>query len=132
MIWKNEYSVNIRQIDIQHKKLVELINDLHEAMSAGKAKDVLEKILGELVAYTKFHFSKEEELMEMAGYPGLLHHRLKHKELTGKVFQFQSDYHAGKFSISIEVMSFLKDWLINHIQKIDKEYGPFLNSHGIK
>jgi len=131
MTWKNEYSVNIRQIDIQHKKLVELINDLHEAMSAGKAKDVLEKILGELVAYTKFHFSKEEELMETNGYAGLLAHRIKHKELTEKVLQFQNNFRSGSAALSIELMNFLKSWLVDHIQGTDKQYSAPLNAKGI-
>lgn len=129
--WKNEYSVRINEIDKEHKRLIDLMNKLHDAMLAGKAKDILEKILGELVAYTKFHFSSEEALMQTNGYPGLSQHRKQHSDLTEKVYQYQKEYRSGKMTISIELMDFLKNWLVSHIQGTDKLYSPFLNAKGI-
>ena len=62
MVWDNSFSVNVKEIDAQHQKLIALINDLHDAMKTGKAKDVLGKILSDLTDYTVYHFGNEERL----------------------------------------------------------------------
>ncbi len=58
--WSEEYSVNVNGLDNQHKKLVDLINELHSAMKEGKSKEVLGKIIEELISYTKFHFQPKK------------------------------------------------------------------------
>jgi hemerythrin-like metal-binding protein len=119
--WKNEYSINNKIIDEQHKKLVDLINQLHAAMSEGKGKDILGKILEELVSYTVFHFSSEEKFMKEHNYSGYSLHKIEHDKLTKQVVEFQDNYKAGKSMVSQELLKFLKDWLVNHIIGSDKK-----------
>ena len=115
MSWKEEYSVKISQIDQQHKKLIDLINQLNDAMSQGKAKDVLGKILNDLVTYCA----------------DFAEHKEKHDKMTAKVFSLKREVEGGKRLISLEVMNFLEQWLDKHILGTDKKYGPFLNAQGI-
>ncbi len=129
--WSNEYSVSIQSIDEQHKKLVSLINELHDAMKAAKGKEVLGKTLEDLVAYTKFHFSSEEKLMADNGYADLKNHQLEHDKLTSQVMDFQAKYKSGNALLSLEIMQFLKSWLVNHIKGSDKAYSPYLKSKGV-
>lgn len=124
-------SVNIRSIDDQHKKLVALVNNLHDAMSAGKGQQVLGKILDELIEYTKTHFATEERLMIAHTYPGYLSHKKEHDGLTQQVIAIHQDFKAGKPVITVEIMRFLKDWLGRHIKGTDQKYGPFLISKGV-
>ena len=131
MSWKEEYSVKISQIDQQHKKLIDLINQLNDAMSQGKAKDVLGKILNDLVTYCATHFKQEEQLMQANGYPEFAVHKEKHDKMTAKVFSLKREVEGGKRLISLEVMNFLEQWLNKHILGTDKKYGPFLNAQGI-
>lgn len=119
--WKNEYSINNKIIDEQHKKLVDLINQLHVAMGAGKGKDILGNILDELVSYTVFHFSSEEKFMKDHNYSGYSLHKIEHDKLTRQVVEFQNNYKAGKSVVSQELLKFLKDWLVNHIIGSDKK-----------
>ena len=132
MAWRDEFSVNIREIDDQHKMLMNMVNEMHEAMSKGKGKDVLGSILDKLIQYTKTHFSTEEGLMEQHGYPGFEEHKDKHTKMTQKVLALQQDYTQGKMQLSIEVSKFLQDWLNKHILGTDKKYGEFLNAKGVK
>jgi hemerythrin len=125
-------SVNITEIDKQHKKLIELINDLHDAMRVGQGKAVLEKTLNELVSYTKTHFGYEESLMQQFGYSNIIEHKGEHDRLTAKVVEMQKQYHDGKLVITMEVMGFLKQWLNVHILDNDKKYTSFFNAKGIK
>ena len=129
--WANEYSVKIQAIDNQHVKLVNLINQLHSAMKEAKGKEVVGKIIEELVAYTKFHFTAEEKIMQDNNYPGFPAHKKEHENLTKKVIEFQDNYNNGRAPLSMEIMQFLKDWLVNHIMKVDKEYSPYLNNKGV-
>jgi hemerythrin-like metal-binding protein len=124
--WKNDYSVNIASIDAQHKKLFAIAEELHEAMRTGQSKSVLTKILDRLVQYTVTHFAQEEGLMKLHGYPDFAAHKAAHEALKKQVVDFQSTFQAGEASISIELMTFLKDWLEKHIQGTDKRYSPFL------
>ena len=89
MTWKEEYSVNIKVIDSQHKKLVDLLNQIYDATKVGKGKEVLAKILSELVSYTKVHFTTEEEFFKKFSYPGYLQHKNEHDKLTKQVCDFQ-------------------------------------------
>jgi len=132
MTWKDNLSVGVKQLDEDHKNLVGMINELHEAMRAGKGAATLDKILGGLVEYTKTHFAREEEFFKKTGYPQAASHRQEHEALTQRVTEVQNKHKAGtNGSLSIEVLDFLKDWLVKHIQGSDQSYGPFLNSKGI-
>lgn len=131
MSWTDKYSVGIAAIDQQHKKLIELINTLHDAMAKGQAKAVLEKILGELVNYCASHFAMEEKLFETHGYPDTADHKEKHQKMTSKVLALQMQFQQGKAMITLDVMDFLQQWLDKHILGTDMKYGPFLNSKGV-
>ncbi|ADH86015.1 bacteriohemerythrin [Desulfurivibrio alkaliphilus] len=129
--WKDEYSVNVREIDEQHKQLVSMINELHEAMMQQRAKDVLSGLLNKLVSYCASHFATEERLMQTHGYPDYAAHKVKHEKMTAKVLALQNDLKAGKMNLTVEVSQFLKDWLDKHILGTDKKYAAHLNSKGV-
>ncbi len=129
--WSENYSVSVKEIDSQHKKLVDLINNLHEGMKHGKGKEILGGVLNELVNYTAYHFSFEEKLFDKYLYPETIHHKREHQKLVEKVKSFANDFNNGRTTVSVDVMNFLKDWLINHIQGTDKKYSSFLNNKGV-
>ena len=56
--WNESLSVNVKEIDLQHKKLIDMNNELNEAMKLGKGKDALGKIVNGLISYTATHFKK--------------------------------------------------------------------------
>lgn len=130
--WEPKYSVSVSEFDIHHKKLIEIINTLHDAMKVGKGRDILADILKQLIGYTQFHFAAEEKVMTQQTYPGLAAHQTQHQNLVKKVVEFQKGFLDGKTMISGEIMQFLNSWLVNHIMDIDKQYGPYLNAKGVK
>lgn len=131
MTWTDALSVNIKEIDEQHRKLVDMVNQLHGAMLKGEGKMVVGPILAELTAYTQYHFSTEEGLMQKYSYPSISSHRLEHQKFVQKVGDFKSQYDAGSIGLSNEVMHFLADWLKDHILGTDKKFAPFFNSKGL-
>jgi len=131
IVWSKSYSVGVSQMDREHQRLIDIINNLYAAMRSGRSKDAIGSILDELIDYTKTHFAHEEKLMQEANYDGLDEQKRSHVSLVSQVVEIQQKYRSGT-ALGQEVMSFLKDWLINHIQGLDKKYGPVMNKKGIK
>lgn len=132
LAWSNTFSVGVKDIDDQHKKLIELANQLNDAMKAGRGKEVLEKTLSELVAYTEYHFAFEERLMATHGYPNEAAHLNDHKGLVKTVGEFRSRFENGDGALTNEVMGLLRDWLSRHIMNSDRALARDLNLKGIK
>jgi hemerythrin len=127
MEWTERLSVGVTRFDDEHKKLVALINALFDAVQAGRGREALGKTLDELVMYTQSHFINEELALAHSSYPHLDTHRSEHAKLARQVIDIQQKYHAGASTmLSMEVMSFLKAWLVKHIQGTDQKYAPFL------
>jgi hemerythrin-like metal-binding protein len=125
-------STGIGEQDTQHKKLIELINQLNDAMQAGHGADVLGKVLSELVNYTVFHFGYEEKLMGQYKYEDTPAHKNEHKKFVDTVGEFKKKFDSGNAVITVEIMNFLRDWLTSHIMKTDKKLGQSLVKLGAK
>ena len=77
--WSPECNVNINKIDEQHKKLVGIINKLYEALAdETRIKELIRKVIEDLLDYTKYHFGTEEDLMRNSGHPNFLKHKAEH------------------------------------------------------
>lgn len=128
MNWQTEYQVGVVEIDNQHRRLVEMVNSLHEAMKSGSGKSLVPRILNELTEYTVSHFSTEERYMQETRYPEYALHKRQHEELTRQVLQVKAQVESGASVNTIEVMNFLKGWLANHILGSDKKLGQYIIS----
>jgi hemerythrin-like metal-binding protein len=129
--WNPDYSVGVKAMDDQHRKLFELVDKLSRAMHAGRGTEVVGEVLLSLIDYAKYHFSAEEKLMEKHKYTGLPTHRGEHRYFTEKMQAFQEDCDAGNRGITPELLTFLQKWLKNHIQVVDRRYSRFLNAQGV-
>lgn len=129
--WNDSYSVGVVLIDNQHKRLINIINELSDAMGAGKGKDVLGKVLQELIQYVNTHFKTEEDYMVKYSYPEYEAHRYEHEKLTDEIKRFYEDFNAGRALLTIQIMNFLRNWLMDHIVVKDKKFGKFLNEKGM-
>lgn len=131
MQWNDQMSTGIDRFDREHKKLIDILNSLYDAMKAGKGKDVSGVILQELISYTVTHFANEEKAFAESGYEEAQRHHDVHEKMKAKVMAFKSDLESGKVSV-IDLLNFLTDWLKKHIMETDKKYGPHLTSKGIR
>lgn len=114
-------------MDSQHKVLFGILNDLHEAMMKGRGQSVTGALLRNLVSYADEHIAAEEVLMEKAGYPDLAQHRIKHRDLTREAGEFVTRYEHGVSTVNLHLLNFIRDWLTNHIEKLDHPYGAWMN-----
>jgi len=128
--WKNEYALDIKVIDEQHMKLVEYISDLYfvtlEVDKAQKTKEVIDK----LFKYTEQHFSFEESLLKKAQYPVFDAHHQLHVTFIEELKVYFQKFNEGRV-VPAQLVVFLKEWLIQHIQGTDREYIPYLKAIGL-
>jgi len=129
--WKDEYSVGLDSIDRQHKKLLNLINQLQTAVDYSTGEEFEREALDELVAYTKTHFSFEEGLMKDNDYPDYEPHKAQHEKMVKHVEDVLSEYEKDHDTAMSNAVEFLKDWLINHINGTDQKYSQFLIEKGV-
>ncbi|QYJ79457.1 bacteriohemerythrin [Shewanella acanthi] len=127
--WGPDLDIGMPEINRQHQRLINLINELHRTLSESYGLEAIKRIVQGLVDYTANHFSYEEELFARFGYPQTAEHKEKHTKLVDQVLDFQRRVAKGE-DVADELMAFLKSWLVNHIQKSDREYTQFLLAHG--
>lgn len=132
VLWSDDLSVGIQEIDEQHKILVDLLNELHTAVCEHKGSSVCRSILDRLVEYTRVHFAVEESLMRILGFPGHDDHKHEHELLTQQVFDLLHKLDSGKTAISFELFHFLKIWLTKHIQEGDKQYARYFLERNVQ
>jgi hemerythrin len=126
--WSDRYSVHIAEIDEQHKKLINLINEMFDAMQAGKGREIIDTIIDEFVNYTVYHFSTEERLLQQHGYPKYGDHKEMHDHIAKKARDLKETLDKGIKPSNIDVMLLLTNWLNAHILDEDKKYVPYIAS----
>ena len=128
--WRDAYDTGIDQFDREHHKIVELIDTMFMAIRDDAGKEVTEKACADILSYTEYHFANEEKAMSEANYPGLEEQLLEHARLKQKAFELQEIIGKSFPEGRDEFYRFIREWLISHIQGIDKKYGPFLKNPG--
>ncbi len=130
MQWNDELSIGIAEIDNQHKWLFKLTNDLHSSLEkADVSNDEIEEVLEQLVDYTMNHFIIEEELFERLGYPETAEHKAHHNVFCSNVMDLLLRHDSGE-EVTSQMLDMLKNWLLNHICKVDKAYVEHFRAMG--
>jgi len=130
--WSDDLSVKVKELDLQHQKVIAMINELNDGMKQGRGKDVIARIIDDLSSYAGSHFAAEEKYFDRYSYPGATAHKARHQEYVRKVSGMKADLESGKLALTIEVMNFLKDWWKGHIQGTDRNYSSFFNEKGLR
>lgn len=133
--WKEDYSCNIAEIDIQHKKLFELGEKIYDIVSIKDGFDHYDKIMNallELQKYAIYHFEYEEKLMKQYEFPELENQKKEHREFVDSVIKLgKKDIDENQHKISMDILLFIANWIEKHILKSDMGYKEFLNSKGV-
>lgn len=129
LVWSKALSVDVPEMDEQHRRWIDLINQLEWAMTEGRGNDVIEAVSIEVFAFTKVHFADEEALLAARGYPTLEAHKALHRAFLAQLETIGKS--AGLKSYrTAQTLNHLKGWLLAHVMEHDKAYGAFLNGAG--
>jgi len=122
--WDSSLDVNVEEMNEQHRKLIGLMNDLHQKSEQGEAKEKLIEAADSLIAYTQKHFDDEESYMESIGFAGLEAHKRLHDNLMTELRRLADEFsNSDRNTLDDEFLTFLKTWLSTHIRGIDTKYG---------
>jgi hemerythrin len=126
--WDKTLSVDVPEIDEDHRRLVDLYNVLGHAVEEGESSAYLDAITDELIACTVWHFRHEERLMLKHGFEGFAEHKAEHAELIDDVKGLQRRLQDSGKSVSADEVEYLERWLIEHIYGADMKMGAYLSA----
>ena len=130
--WSPDYAVDVELFDKHHQRLFALIDRLYESLKRNTAGDEVKSVIDELLQYTNYHFSAEERAFEHFNYPGCDKQKEQHAKLISEVKQLQTQLKSGKQLVAVEVMEFLRDWLVTHIKGCDRLYAEFFQDKDVR
>lgn len=125
--WQDQFNINVAQIDEQHRQMLTLAIELHDAVSNGHSPDALVHRLDALTEFTRMHFSFEESMMEKHAYPGLEAHKQEHANLLQHLNLFRQGVASGRLLQLSPSVDIAEDWVLAHVAGSDRELGEFLN-----
>jgi len=120
-VWYDKFSVNNEEIDNQHKALFNIFNRLYNCSQKHGVNITLESLISELVSYTEYHFSAEEQYMRSIGYKDIEKHIAEHEVFTGKILLLEYSNHINVQVTPKELIVYLWDWITNHVLVEDKK-----------
>jgi len=130
--WEEKYSVGLSIIDEEHKELIRIMNVAIKAKQHNDNIDEISKLLKQLTVYTLKHFSTEESYMVEFNYPEFQYHKEEHHDFSNKVIEYCNRVIEGDCHVANEILEYLKQWLINHIQITDKKYIECFKKNGLE
>ncbi|MBT1073395.1 bacteriohemerythrin [Pelotalea chapellei] len=128
--WNSSFLLGIQEIDQHHQHLVSLLNRAYDGFTADAPAENVAAVLCELLDYTAYHFGAEEQLMKEQSFPGMAAHCEEHIQFSNKIEGMIKDYNSGKRLQSLELLIYLKNWLLNHILQIDFCLANYLTAKG--
>lgn len=127
--WTPKLSVGVDMIDDEHKQWIAYINALHAGIEEGKDHEILEKLLDDVIAFSREHFEHEEGLFMETNYPDIKHHKELHddylKEL--EILKQRASQEKGA-PLTLDVMLSIKAWFVDHVQEVDSQLAPYISS----
>lgn len=120
--WENILKTHIFEIDEQHKKLIDLTNELYDAIQKGVAAEIEKQTLIEICDYVKYHFATEEKYLMENNLEEYQHHKKQHSMLIDKMSNILKHYTPENIDIPNQIFDVLRYWVVQHIKKNDSKY----------
>lgn len=132
LTWNKDLEVHIGSIDMQHRTLIALINELQQVIDQRKPEVMVGSILSKVIEYARFHFEHEENCLIVACYAKLSEHRCRHNELSVTLKQLERDYRNGVPGVAVVALETLQRWVVDHIMRTDRLYADDLVKAGLQ
>lgn len=131
LTWKEEYSVGVKSLDSQHQHLLQSLNQVSALFEANANQEEINTLLNDLDTYAGTHFKTEEQFFEKFKFHDAEDHIQEHRMYEQKIEAYRQKYQDRLIEGKIELLEFLADWWMGHIQGRDQDYRRFLNNCGV-
>ncbi len=129
--WKDTFSVGVKALDEQHQELFSYLNTIFAIFEDPSQREKTGEVLLKLEEYARVHFTTEEKLFEKHKFYGTKDHQKEHHLYEEKIKEFNLRMEKGNDRVLEDMLEFLADWWMGHIQGCDKDYTRFLNNSGV-
>ena len=130
--WNDGLLIGVKVVDDDHKNLLDIINKLSEAVNEDTNKKEFEILFDKLEMYAKEHFSREEVLLKKCAYKDFDNHQYQHQFFANKIIELKKSFFSkDDYFNQKEVITFLTDWLMNHIVNEDLKFINCLQKVGL-
>jgi hemerythrin-like metal-binding protein len=123
--WKDEYSVGVEKLDMQHQQILEIMDKLSYQAASLADSNLISATLTAMLQYARQHFTTEEELMQKYSYPDIEQQKKQHSYFLKRTAELSILGMETKEIACIEMAEFLKNWWVIHILKWDMKYKEF-------
>ncbi len=118
--WRDEFNTGVSEVDHEHKEIVALINELHEAMGEDASQDEIGRFLGDVFAKISSHFALEETVMRKHNYDEYEDHKNDHEKLLDDLRDIMDDAEEGVGkNYKAALAESVRDWFVNHFKTKD-------------
>jgi hemerythrin-like metal-binding protein len=117
--WKKEFEVGVPDVDHEHQEIINLINNLHTAMSGENATISVMDFLGEIHAHVSAHFALEEKIMRTRKYDQYRDHKADHERLLDELRDIMDDFEENAYFSDQEFAAHVERWFIEHFKTKD-------------
>ena len=131
LVWSDEFSVGVKILDDQHKKLILAISKLIDIIGTKPTKEKLDEIIVDILEYKKTHFATEEKYFQECNYDGAEEHIAEHKKFNENLAGLQSKFKDLPIDFAFALADFLEDWLFDHLWNMDRKYIECFKNYGL-
>jgi hemerythrin-like metal-binding protein len=124
--WDDSLSVEVDEIDEDHRRLIDLFNILSTSVAKNDSAEYVQAVLEELISCTVWHFRHEERLMLLHNYPNIAEHKAEHTALIESAGQLQANFQKELRLLTNDEIDYLEEWLTEHILGHDMRLGFYL------
>ena len=130
--WRDAFNTGIPSADYEHRRLFELINELHDTLNSGDAAGT-EAFMGALHDKIAAHFALEERLMRDVGYDGYIEHKADHERLLDDIREMMEEQRAGRYQQAPDRLAGrLERWFSVHFNTLDARLHRIVGDVGLR
>ncbi len=124
--WNESFRIGVDKVDEQHQRLFAIANRFFDEVAKGESCKTVYDALDQLRDYATEHFADEEALMSVTRFPYFEQHQAAHQQFTDEVQRLRRELFQGNQDLSLELLAFLRNWLVEHILGSDKYAGNYI------
>ncbi len=113
--WNSSYETGIASVDHEHRRLVELLNEICDLASRGAEPAAIGGMLGDFHALASAHFALEERIMREEKHPDLPARRETHYRLLDQVRDIMDGYDDPECGSVDGLPETLKQWFLEAV-----------------
>jgi hemerythrin-like metal-binding protein len=129
--WTRANAVGVQAMDNEHAIMMDAMNELRAALVHGEKREQVHELMDKLIEFTRMHFRNEEHLLERFGFSGLDEQKTEHRRLLEQLQESFYRVRQGEAVSLGDLLLFLHDWFLDHVEGLDQKYGPWLNEQGV-